>query len=62
MIGVLPLCVIRAHSGVVPVSRATLGISDVAVSRREPVGMANPTHATPALSALSIVRVQSSVR
>lgn len=60
--GLFPLCVIRARSGVVPVSRATLGISGVAVSRREPVGMANPTLATPALSASSTERAQSSVR
>ncbi len=58
----VPLCIIRVHSGVVPVSRATLGISGMAVSPREPVGMANPTPATPVLSVSSTERVQSSVR
>lgn len=62
IMGLFPLSVIRAHSGVVPVRRATLGISGKAVSQREPVGMANPTPATLALGALSIEMVSSSVR
>lgn len=53
---------IRALSDVVPVRQATLGISNKAVSLKEPVAMANPTPATPAQSASSIERGPSSAR
>lgn len=52
----------RGPLDAVPVRRATLGISGVAASQREPVGMVSRTPAMPALSASSTERAKLSVR
>lgn len=55
-------CDARAPSDAVPARRATLGISGVAASWREPVGTVSPTPAMPAQSASSTERAKLSVR